>query len=242
MANESNETKSVNLDKLDAAIAAAAARKAAKAALGNDGATTVEAPAKKAPKPVKEKKVKDTSAKDAEKAEKEAAKAAAKAEKDAERTAKKAQIEAQRAERKAKKEAEKAAKATAKASTKKPAHMAKLEKAAAKLPTLSAEAEKEFNFAVANLTGADIAALALHLQHHNRAAATERALNVKIEAGMRVRIVGGDPRHIGKVGTVDRAQRIRCYVTLDGSDKELYCFTADCEEITEEVAATGTDE
>lgn len=240
MENENSNVKSINLDKLDAAIKAAEARKAAKAALGNTGTTTAIAPVKAA-KPAKEKKVKDTSAKDAEKAEKDAAKALAKAAKEAERIAKKQQLEAERAERKAKKTEEKAAKVAAKGSTKKPAHMVKLEKAASKLPALTEAAEKEFNFAVANLTAADVAALALHLQHHNRVAATERALNSKIEQGMRVRIVGGDPRHIGKEGTVEKAQRIRAYIVVDGLDKSIYCFTSDVEVVQQNEKSTGTE-
>jgi flagellar biosynthesis GTPase FlhF len=243
MENENSNVKPINLDKLDAAIKAAEARKAAKAALGNTGTATSPV---KAAKPAKEKKVKDTSAKDAEKAakdaekaEKDAAKALAKAAKEAERIAKKQQLEAERAERKAKKTEEKAAKIAAKGSTKKPAHMVKLEKAASKLPALTEAAEKEFNFAVANLTAADVAALALHLQHHNRVAATERALNSKIEQGMRVRIVGGDPRHIGKEGTVEKAQRIRAYIVVDGLDKEIYCFTSDVEQIADEAPAVA---
>lgn len=207
-------------DKIDAAIKAAEARKAAKAAAGGE--------VTKAAKPSKPAK--------GDKVEKPAK--AAKAD-DAERAAKKAQIEADRAERKAKKEAERAAKVAEKAANRKPAHMSKVEKAAEKLPVLAETAQVLFGDATANLSRDQVAALALHLQHFNRVKATERALNTKIEAGMTVRIVGGDPRYVGKVGTIEKAQRIRCYVEVDGLTKPVYCFTSDVEPC--EVAAEDED-
>lgn len=218
MSKENTKVTDVT-DKIDAAIKAAEARKAAKAA---GGAT--EKVAAKPSKPAK-----------GDKAEKPAK--ALKAD-EAERAAKKAQIEKDREERKAKKELERAAKAAEKLAARKPAHMSKVEKAAEKLPVLAETAQVLFGDATANLSRDQITALALHLQHFNRVKATERALNTKIEAGMTVRIVGGDPRYVGMVGTIEKAQRIRCYVEVDGLAKSVYCFTSDvelCEEETETV-------
>lgn len=161
-------------------------------------------------------------------ADKEAAKAA-RAE---ERAAAKAQREAERAERKAAKAASK---------EKKAAHMLKVDKAASRLPALDDRAQLLLSDATANLPAAQVAALALHLQHFNRVKATERALSASIEAGAVVTIVGGDPRFIGQTGTVTKAQRIRCYVSVAGYDKPVYLFTSDVAlAAVAEEAATGT--
>ena len=98
-----------------------------------------------------------------------------------------------------------------------------------------------FNEVTTNFSAEQITALALHLQHFNRVKATERALNQKIEAGMSVRIIGGDPKYIGMTGTVSKAQRIRCYVEVPGIKKPVYLFTSDVEPSREAPAATGTD-
>jgi len=110
--------------------------------------------------------------------------------------------------------------------------MKKVTKAAEKLGTLNDAAQLIFSDATSNLAASQVAILALHLQHFNRVKATERALNQKIEAGQTVQIVGGDPRFIGKTGTVTKAQRIRCYVTVEGSSKPIYLFTSDVQPAT----------
>jgi hypothetical protein len=204
---------------IDQAIAKAkekaAARKAGKAS------TVIPATAAKATKTATQKKGdKDATDKEAAKAAREKERADAKAKRDAEREAKKAE----------------------KLAARKPAHMSKVLKAAEKLPTLNADAEIVFSDATSNLPAAQVAALALHLQHFNRVKATERAMNAKIEEGDEVEIIGGDPRFIGKVGTVVKAGRLRCHVEVEGLDKNVYCFTSDVaptEEAEEE--ATGTE-
>lgn len=124
-------------------------------------------------------------------------------------------------------------------------HMSKVERAAAKLPLLNQKAKDVFDNAIVNLSRDQLAALAMHIEHYNRVKATEAALKAKVTEGMTVRIVGGDPRYIGLVGTVAKAQRIRCYVDLPDVSRPVYLFTSDVEQIVgepEEVQqATGTD-
>lgn len=133
---------------------------------------------------------------------------------------------ADRALREAERAARKAAKAAA-AAAKKPVHMTKVERAGSRLPELSTATANLLQEATSNLSQQQVAALALHLQHHNRVAATQAALAVKVAPGDRVTIVGGDPRFVGKAGTVSKTQRIRCYVAVDGVAKPVYCFTSD---------------
>lgn len=209
-----NET-SEKTSKIDAAIAAAKARKAAKSEKSTDAEKTE---AKE--KPAKAARTKVT---------------------DEERAARKAKLEAERAERKAAKDKEREAARAEKLAARKPAHMSKVLKAAEKLPGLSETACRFLDEVTTNLSRADLAGLALHIQHFNRFKATERALQKKLEAGVHVTIVGGDPRFIGKTGTVTKAQRIRCYVEVDGVNKPIYCFTSDVEASASEAASTGTD-
>ena len=217
-ATEAASTTSETTDVVDAALKAALARKAAKAAGGAKTAAPSAKPAK-------------------------AAKAT-----DAEREAKKAQIEADRKARKEAKEAERAEKLALAQANRKPAHMSKVEKAAERLPRLESTAEHLFTDATANLSRDQVTALALHLQHFNRAQATERALTAKLEVGANVRITGGDPRFIGLTGELSKVQRIRCYCTVPGLDRDVYLFTSDVEVLAAETEeseeapeATGTE-
>jgi len=216
MAN-TNETNTVTkedtkVSKIDAAIAAAKARKADKEAKGNASP--------KAEKPAK-------------------APAKAKAT-DADREVAKAKLTADRETRKAEKATAREAKLAEKAAAKKPAHLAKVARAAEKLPALAETAQVVFSDATSNLSRGQLAALALHINHFNRVKATERSLTSKLEAGMAVTIVGGDARFIGMTGTVDKAQRIRCYVTVPGQAKAVYLFTSDVDVAATPTAATGT--
>jgi len=144
----------------------------------------------------------------------------------------------ERAEKKAVRDAARAEKRAAKDSSRQPAHMRKVAKAAEKLGTLNDAAQLIFNEATANLSAAEVATLSLHLQHFNRVKATERALSQSIEAGMSVTIIGGDPRFIGQTGTVFKAQRIRCYVTVAGAKKPVYLFTSDVQPATAAAVAS----
>lgn len=202
------------LSAIDKALAAAKARKAAK-----DGS-----PVEASDKPTKTKtpKVK------VEAADKTAAKIAKEA-------ARKARQEQRATER----EARRAAKAAERSQAKTP-HMKKIEKAAAALPDMSDAMKLVFAEATTNFGAAQINALSLHLQHFNRVKATERALNQKLEAGMSVRIIGGPTKHVGKMATVSKAQRIRCFVEIPGVSKPVYLFTSDVEYVGAE-QATGTE-
>ena len=209
------------LSAIDKALAAAKARAAARINLDDD------APKAKADKPSKEPKAKKETAPDAAKQQKkealEAARAAAKAKRDAER------------------EARRAAK-TADAGSKKSAHMKKVEKAGSKLPQLNSAAQEHFNELTTNLSRAQLAALALHLQHFNRVKATEMAAGRSYKQGQSVRIVGGDPKFIGMQGTIDSARPLRCFVNVPGVRKPVYLFTSDIEPVEEApLAATGTE-
>ncbi len=161
----------------------------------------------------------------------DATKAAVRAAKVAEREAKKQELAAAR-------EARRAAKA---AQPKGPAHMKKLDRAASKLPELNEQLQLLFNEATTNFSASQVTALALHLQHFNRVKATERALGQKAEVGQMVRIIAGDPKFIGLTGTVSKSQRIRCYVSVPGFKRDVYCFTSDVEVTASAPVATGTD-
>lgn len=143
---------------------------------------------------------------------------------------------AEQAEKKANRDAARLAKAEAKKASAKPAHMSKVEKAANKLPSLDDSASSLFGEITVNYTRDQITALAAHLTHFNRMQATERALGQKVKTGDSVRITGGDARFVGKTGTVAKAQRIRCYVTVEGVAKDVYLFTSDVEVLSSESA------
>jgi transcription antitermination factor NusG len=203
------------LSAIDKALAAAKARKAAR----EDTGVTPKA----RPSQPKAEKIKVD----------DAAKAAAKAAKEEARKQRQEQLKQQR-------EARRAAKVAERGEAKTP-HMKKIEKAAAALPVMADTTQMSFNELTTNLSAAQITALALHLQHFNRVKATERALKQELEAGQQVRIIGGPTKHVGKIGTVDRAQRIRCFVNIPGVRKPVYLFTSDVETIAEEIQATGTE-
>jgi hypothetical protein len=217
---QTTNDSTTKLSAIDKALAAAKARVATRAALEGDEPTTKV----KADKPSKAKK--ETQPDAAKQQKKEAlglARAAAKEKRDAER------------------EARRAAKA-AEAGSKKNAHMKKVEKAGSKLPQLSGTAQEHFNELTTNLSRAQLAALALHLQHFNRVKATEMAAGRSYKQGQSVRIVGGDPKFIGMQGTIDSARPLRCFVNVPGVRKPVYLFTSDIEPVEEApLAATGTE-
>ncbi len=203
-----------DMTKIDAALNAAKARKGRRSGENTDNTQTVSegsTPAVKRARLTDEEKAARQATKDADRAEKKAARTIAR--------------DARRAE---------------KLANKPTAHLAKVAKAASKLPELNADAQIVFNDITTNYSRDQVNAIARHLEHFNREQATKRALEQKIEAGARVRIVGGDSRYVGQEGTVFKAQRIRCYVTVEGAKKPIYCFTSEVEVIAEEsVAKTG---
>lgn len=194
---------------LDAAISAARKRKAERA-----GSPAPKGRGSSAEKPVAKVRLSPEE------------RAAREAKREAERTASKAERDRTRAEKKANREQSKA----------KP-HLAKVLKAAARLPKLGDRAQVLFNEITVNLPAAEAASLALHLNHFNRANATQRAIGQKLDAGMSVRIVGGDPRFIGMTGTVAKAQRIRCYIDVVGAKKPVYLFTSEVEVLAQAQSA-----
>jgi hypothetical protein len=222
---DTNTDSTTKLSAIDKALAAAKARAAAKANL-NGEAPVKEPKAKKSelPAALKERK---------EKASKELT-AAAKQARETERTAAKAIREADRLKRRE-------AKVTAEVG-KKGAHMKKVEKAAARLPALNDTAQEHFNELTTNFSRAQLAALALHIQHFNRVKATELAAGRSYKQGQNVRITGGDPKYIGMQGTIDSARPLRCFVNVPGFRKPVYLFTSDIEPVTDtSLQATGTE-
>lgn len=210
------DKKNSDVSEIDKAIAKAQEKKAKRQALNGEAVT----------KPVKLKAAAPPKAPKATDEEKLAKRAARKVEADA-----KAAVRAEaRAERKA-------ARALAKATP----HMKKIERAASRLPALTDEARLVFNDVTVNFAAADVASIAAHLQHFNRVSATGRAVGATAPSvGASVTIVGGDPRYVGKTGVVTKAQRIRCYVEVEGAKKALYLFISDVQVAQSEVA-TGTN-
>jgi hypothetical protein len=214
-----SDSKASKLSAIDRALELAKQRAAMAAATR---AGLEEAPAKPKVKIEREPKVVDLEAK----AAKDAERAAAKAKMDAERSERRAAADAKRAEAKAER--------SAKQSAHGPVHMKKVDKAASKLPALSEAAQTKLNELKLELSNIDMTALALHMQHHVRVAATSAAHGRKFTNGQRVRIVGGDPRFIDQVGIIDQARNIRCFVNVEGAKKPVYVFTSDIEPFTEE--------
>jgi hypothetical protein len=212
-----NKLTDANVSEIDKALNAAKARSAAK----KGTAASTEKPAR-APKPAKEPSApKRPRLTDEEKAARASAKSTEQAAKKA------ARLEAR------------AAKQAARAANRAPAHLKKVDKAAERLPRLTDQAQLEFNSITASFGRDQVAALAAHLSHFNRVQATTRALDQRLTAGMQVRIVSGDPRFVGQVGTVVKSQRIRCYIEVTGAKKPLYCFTSDVTPISSVNAATA---
>lgn len=150
--------------------------------------------------------------------------------------------QALRAEAKAKRDAERAERKAAKVTPRAvPVHMTKVQKAAGRLPSLSQEIAKVFDEVTTNFGREQITALSLHLQHHNRVSATIKATVAQpLKVGQVVRIVGGDPKFYGMTGALDRVQRIRCYVSVPGTKRPVYCFTSDVEVVNEEGSSIPT--
>lgn len=157
-------------------------------------------------------------------------KAASPNDKTAERLAEQAKLRAQREERKAAKKAEREAARAARTP-----HMGKVNKAAEKLPPLSDDGAQFMRDITANLSSAEITILAAHLNHYNRVKATEAATHTgELQVGQQVRIMTGDVKFIGQVGTLVKLNRIRCLVDVPGFEREAYLFTSDVIPFVEE--------
>lgn len=145
-------------------------------------------------------------------------------EREAKRLARQAEIERLRAERKAERDKKREEK-LASAIDRGPAHISKVEKAAANLPPMNEDTQLIFDEAK-KLRPTDIEVLAAHLAFEARKTATIAASTSNLKVGQQVTIIGGQPRYIGQSGTVTKVQRIRCFVQLDSNGKEIYLFTS----------------
>jgi len=218
MTTPTTNTAAPKMTAIEKALAAARAKKAQREAAAveveeHDDGTVVTLNEKvKKTKPVKEPKA-------AKEKPTDEAKAAAAAKREEERAEAKAKRDEERAAKKAQKLAEAAAK--------KSAHMSKVDRAAAKLPALGAEAQTALGDVTSNLSLEQLTALALHIQLHVRRRSTEAAPTAKLEVGQTVRIVtSADPKYIGMTGTVTKAARLRCFVDV-GTKKPAYLFVSD---------------
>lgn len=158
---------------------------------------------------------------------------------DTEKLERQAKRDAERSARKAERTTAREAKRAERDANKVPAHLAKVQKAASKLPALNEAAQLTFNEITTNHGRDQINAISAHLAHFNRQKATERALGMSFGVGDTVRIVAGDTKFVGLTGTVSKAQRIRMYVSIDGFKKPIYCFTSDVE-LVEAAASAAT--
>jgi membrane protein involved in colicin uptake len=210
---ETTETTGTDLTSEAIQAALAKTRAAAAASASTEGtATTTE-------------KVKKPKMSDEDKAARDAKR---KADQDARKVAR----DAERAATKAAKDAEKAGKV---------AHMAKVDKAAANLPTMGETATTHYDDITSNLSSGDVTALIAHLTHYQRAQATATALSVKLEEGQMVRILSGEgssARYIGQLAKVITVQRIRCYVQPVGTNKSVYLFNSNVAPVTSDEVST----
>lgn len=124
----------------------------------------------------------------------------------------------------------------------KPAHMRKVENAAARLPKLTPDLEA-LAAQLGALDAAAVEAFIANVQHRLRVRATEKSTNITLINGQLVRIVSGDVRFVGQLARVTEARRIRCHVTPLGSTKKVYLLNSDVEVVSEaETGAPAVDE
>lgn len=129
-----------------------------------------------------------------------------------------------------------------------PKNSKKLENAKAKLPPLSVVAQRNLDSLVngvnddgnPELSLTDLESLSLHLAFYARAKRTLAANDAKVTLNQVVRVVSGNADIVGKVGTIVRLARIRCYVEVDG--KQHYVFTSDVVPVSNETVETLDDE
>jgi len=151
-----------------------------------------------------------------EKAAKLAEREAAKAKKQAEKEAAK---EAKRLEREAKKAAK------VQEETKVP-HMAKIEKAAEKLPELN-EQEGEVWVLANQLDCVSLSKVMAHLELKYKALSTETSVGMKFDVGSTVQFVAGNSDRLGKIGVIVESKRIHARVIVAETEKEVACYLSD---------------
>lgn len=120
----------------------------------------------------------------------------------------------------------------------KPAHMAKVQRAAERLPQLSSAAQEAVTGLFNAFPAEEITGIVAHTAHKLRVAATLTAQVVTLAEGMLVRIKDPASKFFGKLGRVSKAQRIRCYVRPLTSAKDIYLFTSNVEPVPESEAST----
>lgn len=106
-------------------------------------------------------------------------------------------------------------------------------KRAAGLPELSEDAARIVD-AAKECDPAELAAIVAHLNHHRNAEALLTATKANVSVGDWVRVIGGDPKHIGKEGIVTQARRVRVFVDV-GESKEVYVYASEVEKIEDKL-------
>jgi len=208
-----------HLSAIDKALAAAKARKEAKTSVSNeDLPVTVKEPAKATNKikAVKEPKQKVTRVLSPEKLAK-------KADRDQARQA----AELVRVERRTIRAAKKAARIEALIARGTP-HLKKVNNARAKLPKMNGSVQESYNDLVSNFSAVQLEALAAHLGLAAREKKTVAAASaIRLPLGSSVTVTGGDPRYIGKTGTVVHSQKLRAKVQVPGLARLVYIYNGE---------------
>lgn len=224
MSEQKQQMDAERMKKIDAALARAKAQKEAVGAnQGNPGESIEDRTKRLAAERTQRQEEKDK-------------------DREARRQERQAELDKQRAERKQARDQKREAR-LAELAQRKPAHLSKVEKAAANLPPMNEETQAVFD-AASKLNRTDIEILASHLSFEARKNATLQATSANLKVGMQVTVISGQARFIGQTGTVTKVQRIRCFVQLDESGKEIYLFTSDVApdtEVAEVAAATGQE-
>jgi hypothetical protein len=110
--------------------------------------------------------------------------------------------------------------------------MKKVNNARAKLPALNGESTKMYDEILSSFSVAQIEALSSHLALGARAKKTEAATRApRLPLGAMVRVSGGDPRYIGKVGTVVHSQKLHAKVEVPGMSRLVYIYNGEAVEI-----------
>lgn len=145
-------------------------------------------------------------------------------------------------EKRLKREQLSAAKKAEREAARRSPHMNKAQKAIERLPELHDDVRALFAQITDELSLDAVKSLAMHLNAHYRVKRTEEAVGVVRELGDCVRIISGDNVALwGCEGVVTKAQRIRCYVDVGGT--EAYLFTSETELLTpSEAVALGLDD
>ena len=217
-----NMHSNVNISAIDSALIAAKARKAMRDSLKDS--STADDVVK-----VTKKRSSDQSVKAADDAQKRVQKDLQKAEREAARQVREVDRAAARVQREALKASAKVGKA--------PSHMKKVERALSKLPVINADVQLILSEAIGSLSAQQLDALAQHISHHNRAAATMTAMkSVVLRIGDTVRITAGEPKFIGMTGIVVKSRQLRAKIQVPGIEKLVYIFTGQAELVSSQIA------